>query len=339
MTLYIGNNDSKAKKVLRIFVGDINNKASLAKQIFIGDSNGKAKKIYDINNSITYPTSIYSLRNPIPQNMQYIYGGVIGDYAYVINQQYSYKYDIINDVWIELSAGGSGLQETSGTICNGKVYVLGDYRAKTIKYYDTITDTWTTTSASLPAYSQRPNCCGVGTRVYAMGGYNTGTWTFNNYCGYYDDVTKTWTSLSSGTTTKYGCLNPIVHDGIIYMIGIVLFSGFYSYNTLTNTFSSIQNPGGRYVFGNFTGLVGDYIYMLGSYSDSRPDFSSSSSTFSDCYRYNIKTKVWEKISSLNKAKGRGLSFTYGGIIFMIGGTDSNGVINENQLYYPSLDKQ
>ena len=180
-------------------------------------------------------------------------------------------YDLVNDSWTTKAPLPSNLNNTTGSVINGKFYVAGGMAAcgpctalTTLYVYDPLGNSWST-KAPMPVASRNDTSAVVNNILYVFGGYNAANTSVIANVQAYDPSTDTWTAKTAMPTAR-SAASAVALNGIVYVMGGNTNSGVINvveaYDPATNTWST-TTP----MITGRTGLVGatigNVIYTAG----------------------------------------------------------------------------
>ena len=240
---------------------------------------------------------------------------MIGDYFYAFStssysDKYAYKCNWKTGEVIQIATLPATFSESNFyciTSVGTDIYLI----CKQFLYkYDTITDTYTklVSIASNHNYGEGTRICSVGTDIYLFGG----SFKEKNLSKY-DTLTNNLKLISStipiyvGSDNQNGCLSVIGNK--IYCIGCRINNSSssiytYVYDTLSNTFTELQNTPFN-TSGNINAIfINNYIYIFGG------------GNYTDVYKYDVINNTYEKKASAS---------------ITINSRSSLGVVNDNKI--------
>ena len=206
----------------------------------------------------------------------YIFGGNNGSssssYTNIIQ-----KFDTTTETVTTLSATLNALKSNTCSASVGTdIYIFGGYRWSTstnIYYYntilkfDTLTETVTILSTTLPNGLMDASCASVGTDIYIFGGQDSSS-RYNTILKF-DTLTETVTTLSVTLPNNLSSTTSASVGTDIYIFGG--YSGASSYNTilkfdtLTETVTILSTTLPNNLYGASSASVGTDIYIFGGY--------------------------------------------------------------------------
>lgn len=253
--------------------------------------------LYDTWANLFSGGSVPSGRRYLSQSMAsygnyiYMFGGLIGSPYGRSNELY--RYDIVSNTWLLLSAWGSGVQGASLVEYNGKLYKYGGYANVTNAFYvfDIATSGWTTMAGGPLAvgYHGAAICDG---KMYIYGGRTSSGRV--NILYEYNIATNTWLQKADGPGVRdFPTL--IEYNGYLYMFGgdsngSTFLKDTWRYNPNTNNWTQLANcPGaGRR---EHTAIEYDgKMYIFGGWHNTY-------NYLNDLWEYNIATNSWQQKSS------------------------------------------
>lgn len=189
-------------------------------------------------------------------NKIYFMGGLCSSTSYF--SPYVYEYDPSADTYTAKTNMPTPREDFGTAVIGSKIYCFGGLSeagaTKVMEVYDTITDTWDETKASLPVYKQLGDFGAVvNGKIYAIGAsdtvYSEGqVVTPVKSCYEYDPDTDTWTQIAEVPVgTVYNERGVIGTN--IYQVGgcpagpsdelATYIKDIYRYDTLNNTWTKI----------------------------------------------------------------------------------------------------
>jgi N-acetylneuraminic acid mutarotase len=220
-----------------------------------------------------------------------------------------------------------GWLSTSGV--DGKIYAIGGYKTfpysvSTVEVYDTVTDNWDTTKASMPTarwLSGTTNTAVVG-KIYAIGGLITFPGDGISTVEVYDTVTDTWDTKAPMPTAR-SHLATCVLDGKIYAIGGSIGSSsswpglptVEMYDPVTDTWTT-KAPMPTARWGLCASSVNGKIYAIGGTAGA-PTYGG----LSKVEEYDPVTDTWTTKASMTTPRLDLTGVELFGKIYAIGGID------------------
>lgn len=298
--------------------------------------------IYDIE------TDTWTTGTSMKYYREYVTAEVVNDKIYVIgsnstNGNKVEVYDIAANTWSELNnLPMSYLYATAHHVYNNKIYFYGGNQGYTssteINVYNTENDTWEIgvnyLSKSCGSYA---NAILYNNKVYISGG-------LGNVSGFtiYDIVNNEFLDLESpllpvGLYSHHS----IICDDELYLVGGMTsegssyilspnyggYSQHYIKYDLTKNIFTVSYHGSKSVLGHYytnSCEYNNYIYIVGA--------TSSSSTYSHCLKYNLKTQRFESMTNINSARAGAATGILNGKLYVLGGRSSSNSMNTIQIY-------
>jgi N-acetylneuraminic acid mutarotase len=197
-------------------------------------------------------------------------------------------YDPTMDTWIRKTEMPDALDGVSASEVGGKIYVIGgakyDLRTQerisqsTVEEYDPISGTWTRKN-DMPTARNAPASCGVGSKVYVLGGFvllfESATPAFvTSAVEVYDPANDTWTKRASMPEPRSGAA-AVALNGNIYVFGGTdsdsgqAFSSVFEYDPVKDHWKILPDmPFRRQVMS--ASVVNGKIYVMGGSKSSFP---------------------------------------------------------------------
>ena len=186
-------------------------------------------------------------------------------------------YDPVTDTWTKGADMPTPRVSLSTSLVNGKIYAIGGgvyvgsaLRAISpapVEEYDPTTDTWTE-KADMPTARSDLGSSVVNGKIYAIGGFPSGTASRVEVNEIYDPVTDTWTKGADMPTARHG-LSTSVIEGKIYAIGGEKVYSLHTveiYDPDTDTWTEGPDmPTARYRLS--TSVVNGRIYAVGGWDN------------------------------------------------------------------------
>ncbi|MFC1793348.1 kelch repeat-containing protein [Planctomycetota bacterium] len=230
----------------------------------------------------------------------------------------------------------------SGTVVDGKIYVIGGFPTHysvttAVEMYDPTADTWTR-MANMPSARCAHATCTFDGKIYVFGGTNPDPYSTAKKNVYvYEPQTGTWTQKADMPYANALCGIAVVGD-TIYLIGGTLsassspVSRLMAYDPATDLWTQKANmPTAR---GFLSACVVDgKIYAIGG---------SPRNYQSVCYKYvevyDPSTDTWTRKSDMPTGRGAMGICVMEGQIYAVGGV-TNGLVTVplNQIYNPVTD--
>jgi N-acetylneuraminic acid mutarotase len=215
-----------------------------------------------------------------------------------------------------------------GAFLNGKFNAISGFATTRVAAYDPVSNTWSTTNASLPQLLQYFGTAVAGGKIYVVGG-DTGGGGDRATLYSYDGIASSWTTLAPMPLgPRYG-LGAAAVNGKIYAIGGYDSTGGYltrveAYDTVSNIWTTRASmPSAHY--GALVGAINGKVYVAGG--------SDSSGPISVTHIYDPATDSWTTGSPAPFASG-GNGTVLGGKLFSIGAVEGQ---QGTYAYDPSSD--
>ena len=187
---------------------------------------------------------------------------------------------------------------------DGILYVFGgrdsSSNSTTVNSYKYDPETNTTTQiVSIKDYMNMGIAVGIGTNIFLFGGHTGAAMDYKTYK--YDTISNTLTKMTNSPVRfTYG--HALATENYIYLVGVNENStsgtkaskSIYRYNISGNSYTTISVP--FYSSDNCAAIVGDEIYVLGSYDTTGTLSAGKYSNKS--YKYNITTKVTTELADI-----------------------------------------
>jgi N-acetylneuraminic acid mutarotase len=198
---------------------------------------------------------------------------------------------------------------------NGKIYAIGGAPCQncpgltTVEEYDPKKNQWTT-KASMPTGRQGLAVVSVGGRIYAIGGYDSGT--YFTTVEEYDPATDTWRSRASMNYARQHFGVVVGDNGRLYAIGHA--AAVEEYDPSTNTWRVVSSlPTPRWALGVAKGPNGR-IYAIGG---------NNGAMLNLVEEYDPVANTWAtKTSMLTARQGVVAATASNGRIYAVGGEAS-----------------
>ncbi|MGI8588371.1 MAG: Kelch repeat-containing protein, partial [Chloroflexia bacterium] len=227
-------------------------------------------------------------------------GGTLGPWTFVANYPMTLE---------------SAAIATDGTYVYGVGGANNAVATNLVERYDPVANTWTAL-ATLPAalYDAHATYAGNTGKLYVFGGYNSGSALDTTYI--YDPGANTWTT---GAVMPAARVFPGVAyyaaTGKIYAVGgfdssFAELTNTWEYDPVANTWNTSRAPIPVGMGGSATSIVGQFIYLMGSYGGSATTLH---------YRYDIVANTWTTRAALPAARYDASAGAYGGKIYLFGG--------------------
>jgi hypothetical protein len=245
------------------------------------------------------------------------------------------------DTWTFKTPMPTGRGFLSGTVLDGKIYVVGGTdntqlnAIALVEVYDPVSDTWTT-RASMPEARTCPATCTYNGKVYVFGGASPMVYSPpKNTVFEYDPQTDTWTQKANMPHAFHACGVAVLNDTIYLMGGGGVYfppdSTVMAYHPLTESWIEREPmPTAR---GSLSACVVDgQIYAIGGTTE---DYHSVSYKLVEVF--DPATNTWTQKADM--ATGRfGLgTCVLDGKIYAVGGWWGSDVLTINEMYDPATN--
>ena len=227
----------------------------------------------------TLPSAAYGIASAVVGTKVYLFGGrMTNSYLKTINV-FDTESNTITTLSTTLPYAAHGI---APAVIGTKVYLFGGYTdsnynytgggdyLKTINVFDTESNTITTLSTTLPAYTYGIAPAVIGTKVYLFGGYTGNPLHTINV---FDTESNTITTLS--TTLPYAA-----HDIASAVVGtkVYLFGGYSGsdyhntinvFDTESNAITTLDTKLPNPAYGIASSVVGTKVYLYGGITEGR----------------------------------------------------------------------
>jgi hypothetical protein len=213
---------------------------------------------------------------------------------------------------------------------NGRIYAIGgrddDGVLNTVEEYDPDTDTWAIKNP-MPTPRRGLSVVAFNNRIYAIGGYdNDSHWLHT--VEEYDPVNDTWAMKSNITYGHaYGVAAEI--NGKIY---ITSWNTTEVYDPSNDTSWLLSSRNVKRMDQTGAAVEGR-LYAMGGI-DPDTDYSKAVNTN---YQYNPCSDRWTQVLSMPTKRWDAASAVVNGKIYVMGGGNSDGTQNVNEVYIPDDD--
>jgi hypothetical protein len=130
----------------------------------------------------------------------YLFGGSTTVYPYISSS--SFRYDIVNKTWDNITPIPEPGGYFDGSLINGKVFIPGRYKNETLKVYDIKSNSWSQITSDRRVWGRSLYKTGViGDRMYIMGGYTDG-YNVTNQVFCLNTTTGQWSQAPSMLTNR-----------------------------------------------------------------------------------------------------------------------------------------
>ena len=244
---------------------------------------------YSQNHSWEAATSLFTPRDQFT-------GGVINGNIYVFggnglpdgrNLKSTEVFDPETQIWTYLADNennnGQGVEELSGAVVDGKLYVFGAYGGgdpygvfNFVEQYDPITDTWTSKAQKPTTVSAAPAVIYDG-EIYLFGGYSNDNGVDINYkvVEAYNPSTNAWRFVTTMPRTISNMAVAVVGTKV-YLIGgydhetnsvisDVIAYDFDADEWITSGLGSLQTPRG-FMYSSSAPIMGGKIFLVGGWT-------------------------------------------------------------------------
>jgi N-acetylneuraminic acid mutarotase len=230
---------------------------------------------------------------------------------------------------------------TSGTIVDGKIYMIGGFPTHNSvttanEMYDPATDTWTSMT-SMPEGRCANAICTYDGKIYVFGGVSPDPYaSAKNNVYLYDPQTDTWTQKANMPNANAFCGIAVVND-TIYLIGGMLNyaappdSTLMVYYPLTDTWEEkTPMPTARGMLSACT--LDGKIYAIGG------TMNFLTSSYNVVEIYDPATNTWDTTKEdMPTARVSLATCVMDGKIYAVGGYDYPVMYTVNEVYDPVLD--
>jgi len=267
-------------------------------------------------------------------------GGVIGGKIYVVGgnmngksyeDDYNLKSTEVLDPLTRLwdfrayneNNGGFGVEELTGCVLNGKLYVFGAYGThgptyqsmhfKFCEEYDPTTNTWTS-KTPMPTTRSSATAVGYNEEIYLFGGTNGDSEL--DVVEAYNPLTNGWRSVTNMPVAMESVAVAVVH-GQAYVFGWDKLVRVYNFTTNTWTTAGETPTRRAFSYASAAPVVDGKIYLIGGIEVE----SEQSYWLSDKVEiYDTATGHWSQGPSLPRPTGGHLCVVVDDSIYVIGGT-------------------
>lgn len=224
-------------------------------------------------------------------------------------------------------------------VCNNKFYVVGGASKKKLFEYDPATRIWTAKTDVPFAATEHQSAIfrAVGTKLYFIGGYNSGTATYYGNVYEFDTNTGTWAEKTAMPTVREDMGSAVV-NGKIYVFGGITTgatptSVMEIYNPADDTWDTTKAalPVAK-LLGDFGCACNGKIYAIGAAASltGSPNYTAVSTVYS----YDPDTNIWTTKTPMSA----GTSSVYkecevlGNKIYVVAGAKSNYNTAHAEIY-------
>jgi N-acetylneuraminic acid mutarotase len=220
-----------------------------------------------------------------------------------------------------------------------KIYVIGGAgntspgNKKIVEAYDSSSNTWTTSIASLPVALNHPAADSDNGKIYVVGGYLDDRVPTNRLF-IYDPSQNTWNEGASMPTSRAALTAKFI-NGILYAVGganlsFKKLSTNEAYDPSTNTWSTkAPMPSARNHLSS--AVVDDKLYAIGGRT------SGPSGNINANEAYDPSTNTWSTKAPMPSARGGLASVAINGNIYSFGGEAPTFVFDTNEKYDTSAN--
>ena len=179
----------------------------------------------------------------------------------------------------------------SAAAVGSDIYIFGGYNGssytKTIYKYNTISNSITTLSTTLPALNTDASAVAVGTNIYIFGGRSSGS-TFTKTIYKFDTTTETITTLSTTMAYNLANLGAILYGRYIYLFGgdkttSAKINNIYKFDTTTETITQLSTTIPTSLSKMAIARVENRIYLFGG--------EGSSNSINNIYKFDTTTET------------------------------------------------
>jgi hypothetical protein len=245
------------------------------------------------------------------------------------------------DTWTFKTPMPTGRGFLSGTVLDGKIYVVGGTdntqldAIALVEMYDPVSNTWTT-RASMPEARTCPATCTYNGKIYVFGGASPMlNSSAKNTVFEYDPQTDTWTQKANMPHAFRSCGVAVLNDTIYLMGGGSVYfppdSTVMAYHLLTESW--IEKKPMPTARGSISACVVDgKIYAIGGTTE---DYHSVSYKLVEVF--DPATNTWtQKADMLTGRFGLG-TCVLDGKIYAVGGWRGSDVLTINEMYDPATN--
>ncbi|MCL2110068.1 IPT/TIG domain-containing protein, partial [Microgenomates group bacterium] len=183
-----------------------------------------------------------------------------------------YRYDVAANTYTRLTDIPIGATGAVAAYYDGKIYVIGGSTDNAIQIYNIASDTWDSTSYTMPNVNLS-NTSGTldGSNLYIVGGHAANGGSYQNTFYKVDLDTLTVTSLAN-LPTAIALSQVFAVDGKIISVGgrtntTVIHNNTLVYDISTNQWSTVNVSGAQYKYLVAFATIGNAMYSFGGYSD------------------------------------------------------------------------
>lgn len=201
------------------------------------------------------------------------------------------KYDTATNVWTSTTPTTITIAQHASAVVGTTVYYgggaisFGGSPSSSWYAYDTVANT-NVAVASAPTPRYKGRAVAVGTKIYVFGGKATSS-NSSVAVEIYNTVTNTWsTSGANNKFTEFQAVTVVGTD-----VYVIADAGFWKFDTLTNTWSSLPYTRGSYT-GATLNAIGDLLYMYGG----RPGTAAPSNQL---WVFDTTTQIWSQVAAVS----------------------------------------
>ena len=245
------------------------------------------------------------------------------------------------DTWTYKADMPTGRGFVSGTVVEGKIYVIGGFPthssvSSAVEMYDPTADSWTT-MANMPSRRCAHATCTFDGKIYVFGGMSPDPYSTAKKNVYvYNPQTDIWTQKADMPYANALCGIAVVDD-TIYLIGGSLsassrpVSRLIAYKPAMDSWTQKANmPTARGFLS--ASVVNGKIYAIAG---------APQNYQSVCYKnvevYDPATNTWTRKSNKPTGQAAAATCVVNGKIYAIGGFSPVGVSTANEMYDPVTD--
>jgi N-acetylneuraminic acid mutarotase len=291
--------------------------------LVVGLSVGAAKADLIWTQKADMPTPRWVQTSAVVNGKIYVIGGYTGDPDGIPLSTVE-EYDPVTNTWTRRADMPTARCDFVGSsaVVDGKIYVIGGdiwdgnwIPTSTVEAYDPETDTWTR-KTDMPTARWGLATCAFNGKVYAIGGYLTGT-TGLTTVEVYDPMTDTWTRKADMPKNLWGLCAKVV-KGKIYTVGgrpgNKSTPYVQEYDPATDTWTRKTDMlVGASQMGSV--VLGDKIIVIGGW------LWSMDTPYKTVQMYDTQTDIWTIEDDAPFLRASFSSEVVNNRIYAIGGTD------------------
>jgi hypothetical protein len=291
--------------------------------LVVGLSVGVAKADFIWTQKADMPTPRWVQTSAVVNGKIYVIGGYTGDPDGIPLSTVE-EYDPVTNTWTRRADMPTARCDFVGSsaVVDGKIYVIGGdiwdgnwIPTSTVEAYDPETDTWTR-KTDMPTARWGLATCAFNGKVYAIGGYLTGT-TGLTTVEVYDPMTDTWTRKADMPKNLWGLCAKVV-KGKIYTVGgrpgNKSTPYVQEYDPATDTWTRKTDMlVGASQMGSV--VLGDKIIVIGGW------LWSMDTPYKTVQMYDTQTDIWTIEDDAPFLRASFSSEVVNNRIYAIGGTD------------------